>query len=216
MDKIKIGPVEKDILTEVGSICAGNATTALVQILGRRIELLFPTLKVVNINKLPLYLSNHPEEVVIGIHMQILGEAKGNALLVFLKRDAFMIVDLLMGPVQEKPGMLTEIGISALKEMGNIVISAYLSSLSAFTGISAFPSTVTLTSGAASSLVNLAFVGIDKQEATETILVDAVFKDRKRDLSGNFFIIFDARTIKEILKKTRGMVKQEGTDENTD
>ncbi len=204
---LKINTIEQDILTEVGNVCAGNATTALVQIIGRRIELQLPLLKVVDVSKLPEFLSTHPEEVVIGIHMQILGEAKGNALLVFPKKDAYKIIDLLLGPIQEKPSSLTEIGISALKEIGNIVISAYLSAMSAFTGISAFPSTVTLTSGAARSLVNLAFFGLNSYEGTEMILIEAVFKDKRRDLAGNFFIVFDSVTIKQILKKTKGMIK---------
>ena len=206
--KHNINALEKDMLTEVGSICAGNATTALVQILGRRIELHLPVLKIVDVERLPSSIGANPEEIVIGIHMQVLGEAKGNALLVFHKKDAYTILDFLLGPIHEKPSSLTEIGISALKEIGNIIISSYLSSLSAFTGISAFPSTVVLTSGAVRSLVSLAFFNFNKTEGSEMILIEALFKERKRDLTGNFFIIFDAVTIKEILKKTRGMIKQ--------
>jgi chemotaxis protein CheC len=109
--------------------------------------------------------------------------------------------------MSENPSSLTEIGISALKELGNIIVSSYLSALSAFTGISAFPSTVTLTSGAAHSLVGLAFQGMKKDELEETILVEAKFKETKRDLAGSFFIIFDAESIKVILSKAKGMIK---------
>ena len=207
MDKVKFSAVEKDILAEIGNMCAGNATTALAQILGRRIELELPNVMVINVNDLPRYLKVDPEEPILGIHMQIWGGANGNALMIFPKKDSFLIVDLLIGPLQIATGNLTEIGISALKEVGNIVVSSYLSALSAFTGISAFPSTVTLTSGAAKSLINLAFANLDKEEFKETILVEACFKERKRDLSGNFFIIFDASSIREILKKAKGYIK---------
>jgi chemotaxis protein CheC len=209
MEKAKFSAMEKDILAEIGNMCAGNATTALAQILGRRIELELPSVKIINVSRLPSYLRVDPEDPIIGIHMQIWGGAKGNALLVFPRKDSFLLIDLLIGPLQESPSSLTEIGISALKEVGNIVVSSYLSALSAFTGISAFPSTVTLTSGAAKSLVSLAFSGLRKEECEETILVEARFMERKRNLDGNFFIIFDASSIRIILKKAKGYIKSE-------
>jgi chemotaxis protein CheC len=208
MSKEKLTVLEKDILTEVGSICAGNATTALVQMVGKKIYLNLPSLDIVNIKELPRYLASYADEVVIGIHMQILGGARGNALLVLPTRDAFKIVDLLLGPSDALPSSLTEIGMSSLKEMGNILISAYLSVLTTFTGIPAFPSTVTLTNGAASSLVNLAFAGLHDKAERDTILIKAVFDDKRRNLSGHFFIIFDFMTIREILDKTKKMIKK--------
>jgi chemotaxis protein CheC len=208
MERIKLNAFEKDILAEIGNMCVGNATTALAQILGKRIELELPNVSVINVDKLHVYLRVEPEEPILGIHMQILGGAKGNALMIFPRKDAFKLVDVLMGPFQQDIGNLTEIGISALKEVGNIVVSSYLSALSAFTGISSFPSTVTLSSGATKSLMNLAFVGLKPEECVETILVEAVFKESKRNLEGNFFIVFDASSIHMILKKAKSMIKE--------
>ncbi|HOU36053.1 MAG TPA: chemotaxis protein CheC, partial [Candidatus Omnitrophota bacterium] len=83
MEKIKLSAFEKDILGEIGTMCVGNATTALAQILGKRIELDLPGVSVININKLHTYLRVDPEDSVLGIHMQVLGGAKGNALMIF-------------------------------------------------------------------------------------------------------------------------------------
>jgi chemotaxis protein CheC len=207
MEKIKLSAYEKDILGEIGTMCVGNATTALAQILGKRIELELPGVAVINIHKLHEYLRVDPEESVLGIHMQILGGAKGNALMIFPKKDAFKLVDVVIGPIKHSSDNLTEIGISALKEVGNIVVSSYLSALSAFSGISAFPSTVTLTSGATRSISNLAFMGLRSEECEHAILVEAVFKESKRNVEGNFFIIFSAASMQVILKKAKAMVK---------
>lgn len=207
MENSKFSDIEKSIMSEIGTMCAGNATTALAQIIGRRIELDLPSVSIINVNQLPKFMGVDPEEPIIGIHMHIWGGAKGNALMVLPKTESFRLVDLLIGPFDGNSSTLTEIGISALKELGNIIVSAYLSALSAFTGISAFPSTVTLTSGAASSLVSLAFSGMKNEELDETVLVEANFKETKRDLSGTFFIIFDIATIKAILSKAKGMIK---------
>ena len=213
MDRQKISFVEKDILTEVGSVCVGNATAALEQILCRKIELELPGLKIIDINELSRVLSASPEDVAVGLHTRIVGGAKGNALLIFLKNDAFSVLDLLIGSQNDKPSSLTELSISALKEMGNIVISAYLSALTSFVGISAFPSTITFTRGSIDSLVNLAFFGLVKQEGMQIIIIEAVLKESKRDLAGKFFIIFDSLTIREILAKAKMMVKYEEHEE---
>jgi chemotaxis protein CheC len=208
MPAIKLSAFEKDILGEIGTMCVGNATTALAQILGKRIDLSLPEVAVININQLHSYLRVDPEETILGIHMHIFGGAKGNALMVFPRKDAFRLVDVLIGPLNQDLGNFTEIGISAIKEVGNIVVASYLSALSAFTGISAFPSTVTLSSGATRSLIKLAFSGMyGEDESEEAILVEAVFKENKRNLGGNFFIIFDAASIQAILKKAKGMLE---------
>jgi chemotaxis protein CheC len=209
MEKIKLSAFEKDILSEIGNMCVGNATTALAQILGRRIDLELPSARVINVNKLHQCLRVSPEEPVMGIHMQILGGAKGNALMLFSRKDSFALVDILIGVSKQMVGSLTEIGLSALKEVGNIVIGSYLSALSAFTGISAFPSTVTLTNGSTRSLARLAFLGMKKEECEDVIMVEAVFKDIRKDLDGSFFIIFDVVSIYEILKKANSMIKEQ-------
>jgi chemotaxis protein CheC len=128
--------------------------------------------------------------------------------MIFPRKDAFALIDILIGPLEEKTYSPTEIGISALKEMGNVVISSYLSTLSAFTGVSSFASTVNLASGASRYLVNLAFADLGKAEITETLLIEAVFQENKRNLSGNFFIIFDAKSIVTILKKAKGLLEK--------
>ena len=205
--KHKLTVLEKDILKEVGTMCAGNATTAFAQILCKKIELLIPSVKVINLDRLSWHIDSHPEQIVVGIHMQILGKVQGNALLVFPRDNAFRLVEILVGPLDEKQKSLTEIGISALKEMGSIMISSYLSALSAFTGISVFPSVVTLTSGATNSLIKLAFTGLEIKKNIETLLIDAIFQEKKKNISGNFFIVFDAQSMKTILKRAKRLIK---------
>jgi len=210
MENRKLNEIEKSILLEIGNMCAGNATTALAQIIGRRIELDLPSASLISLNDLPKYMRLDPEESIIGIHMHIWGGVQGNAMMVLPRQESFRLVDLLIGRTQENAANLTEIGISALKEMGNIIVSAYLSALSAFTGIAAFPSTVTLTSGATRSLVSLAFTGIKREEVEESILVEARFRETQRDLEGSFFIVFDAESITAILARAKGMIKNQG------
>ena len=51
-EKMHLTPVEEDILKEIGNMCAGNATTALAQIIGRRIELEMPEVSIIAVQEL--------------------------------------------------------------------------------------------------------------------------------------------------------------------
>jgi hypothetical protein len=53
----------------------------------------------------------------------------------------------------------------------------------------------------------MGFWGVQPQDCDETILVEAVFKDTRKDLEGNFFIIFDATSISMILKKAKNLIR---------
>lgn len=209
MARKKLSAFEKDILTEVGSICVGNVTIALEQMLSRRIELELPSLQIVGVEELPRVLGGQPEDIIVGLHTRIFGGARGNALLVFPKSDAYSVLDLIMGTSVETTSALTELAISALKEMGNIVIASYLSALSKFVGLTAIPSTVNFTSGSIDSLTNMAFSGFEKEEDLEMIIVEAVLRESDKNLSGRFFMIFDTATIKEILSSAKKMVHGE-------
>ena len=92
--KFRFNANEKDILGEIGNMCAGNATTALAQILGKRIDLELPSVKVIDVADLPRLLKVDPEEPIIGIHMQIWGGARGNALMIFPTKDSHALIDL--------------------------------------------------------------------------------------------------------------------------
>lgn len=210
MPSEKLSDFEKEILKEVGNMCAGNATTALAQILGRRIGLEIPKIKITQMGELAKLLG-HPEENIVGIHMQILGSVRGNALLIFPKRSAYLLVDILVGPLPEEKERLTEIGISALKEMGNIMISAYLNAFSIFSGIPVFPSIVNLADGAIKTVLQLALIGFGKENSKSAILVEALFREEKKGLSGNFFIAFDYQSIRTLLKEAKTMVAKKET-----
>jgi chemotaxis protein CheC len=122
-----------DALRELANIASGTAATALSQMLGREVELNVPRAMA-----LPLAdavdAAGSPEDVVTGIVLQIEGDLDALVLLV-VPIDAAAILCQLLGV---EPG--SEVGDSALSEIGNILGTSYLNALAAMTGLGMMPS----------------------------------------------------------------------------
>lgn len=118
-----------DALKEVSSIGSGHAAIALAQLLGRKVS--FGILKVEimpsdEFNR----LVGGTEHLVSGVYIHILGDMQGGIILIFPRDDAIRLADVLMNKQKGSSKIISEMGQSALKEVGNIMSASYLSALS--------------------------------------------------------------------------------------
>lgn len=121
-----------DLMREIGNIGAGNAATALAQLIHRKVLMDVPEVDVPDYSQLPEIVGG-ADASVVGILSYIKGELGGMLLFVVDKDDAKKLVNLLMGREEEAQGELDEMDMSAMKEIGNIITGAYLSSLAMLT-----------------------------------------------------------------------------------
>ncbi|MDD5745995.1 MAG: chemotaxis protein CheC [Candidatus Omnitrophica bacterium] len=199
MKKNVFSAQQLDVLKEIGNICAGNATVALAQILFKKIELQIPTVEIISLKQIAKIIDKD-DQPIIGIQMETLGAINGQILLVFSEKSAYTLMELLVGNVtQNKTRIITQIGISSLKEIGNIVISSYLSTLSSLSRLPVFPSCPQFTDGVPSSVIKTVFGGFGKDEP-QVILIETVFSEHMSSVTGKFFIAFDSESMKLILK----------------
>ncbi len=124
--------MQLDALRELANIASGTAATALSQMLGQEVTLDVPRALV-----LPLAdavdACGAPDETVAGIVLPLEGDFPALVLLLIPFTDAEALCRLL----GVEPG--TEVGDSALGEIGNILGSSYLGALASMTGLSLFP-----------------------------------------------------------------------------
>ncbi len=126
--------IEFDVLTEIGNIGAGNATTALSQLINARIDMNVPKVAMLEFSELAEIIGG-AETLVAGILLSLEGDVDGMMLFVLESSAAHMLVNQLMGcgqPPSPATGMFNEIEESALKEIGNIIAGSYLSIESRF------------------------------------------------------------------------------------
>src|SRR5437764_417680 len=125
--------IQLDALGELANIASGNAATALSQMLGQEVELHVPRALA-----LPLAdavdSAGSPDEIVTGIALQLEGDVDGLVLLLVPSKDASTLCELL----GVEAG--TEVGDSALAEIGNILGTNYLNAIVSMTGLELMPS----------------------------------------------------------------------------
>ena len=82
--------LEFDVLTEIGNIGAGNATTALSQLINTRIDMRVPQVKLLSFAELAEIIGG-AETLVAGILLNLEGDIDGSMLFVLERNDAKMM-----------------------------------------------------------------------------------------------------------------------------
>ena len=124
--------LQLDALRELANIGAGNASTALSGMLGRSVDIDVPNALVLPMGEAVESVGN-PEEDATGVVLGVIGDFEASVLLLFSPSDA----ELMCGLLGVEAG--TEIGESALMEIGNIVGSSYVNALAGMTGMEVEP-----------------------------------------------------------------------------
>ena len=141
MSKIDLDKLEEsqfDVLKEIGNIGAGNATTALATMLNIKVDMSVPNVALLPFDNISSFIGSE-EQTVVGILLEIQGDIDGMMMFLFDMKSAHHLVNsLMMRDVhQDENGMadFSEMEMSALNEIGNIVSGSYLSALSGLTGM---------------------------------------------------------------------------------
>ena len=141
MSKIDLEKLEDsqfDVLKEIGNIGAGNATTALDTMLNIKVDMSVPNVALLPFDNISSFIGSE-EQTVVGILLEIQGDIDGMMMFLFDMKSAHHLVNsLMMRDVhQDENGMadFSEMEMSALNEIGNIVSGSYLSALSGLTGM---------------------------------------------------------------------------------
>ena len=186
-----------DALREVSNIGVAHAATALSQLIGSSISLQVPKVLMTEITKVPEVFGG-AEKIVVGIYLQMLGDARGNILIVLPRESALRLLSRLLPREKSEGSLLTELEISALKEVGNILASAYLNALGALMHKTLIPSVPVLSFDMAGAVID--YVLIELGEVGDlALMVETEFFGEDEKISGEFFLLPDPESLKIIL-----------------
>jgi len=120
--------IENKKLQRIHEEACIRTSEALAKLIGRQaiVDITNPKLKKVKELTLPI----NSGEAIAAVCLPIGGEVKGAGLLLFSQETAFSLSELLIKRVPGTTGELTELGKSALEELGNIVCGTYFTTLS--------------------------------------------------------------------------------------
>ena len=130
----QMNSLEIDTLREIGSIGTGNAATALSTMLGREVRITLPEVRIMGYNEAIEWIGG-PEAVTAGVLVKMSGDMGGIMLSVQKLELVNIILEAMLGQSIQGYEDLAELEQSALIEIGNIMISAFVNALSGLAGI---------------------------------------------------------------------------------
>jgi len=125
MTDINLNQIRMDALREISSMATGHAATSLSSMLERKVDIAVPNVLIEPIKGIPDLLGGHEKDVTV-IYFSVTGQISGSILLVLSPSDSLRLAELLSGQKADKIENLDEMGISALKELGNIITGSYV------------------------------------------------------------------------------------------
>lgn len=128
-----------DVLKEIGNIGAGNATTAIANMLSLRIDMSVPTVAFLPVEQLGSAIGAE-DEVIVGIMLGVESDIDGSMMFLMDMSSAHHIVNRLMMRDDDYNEPFSEMDLSAIKEIGNIIAGSYLNALSGLTNLTILPS----------------------------------------------------------------------------
>lgn len=200
MSKVNLNELDNkyyDVLREIGNIGAGNATTALAQLLNMKLDMRVPKVELLEFNKLVGAICGE-EEIVVGIYLFLEGDISGSMMFMLEEQSAHILVNHLMGrdPACMEP--FNDMDGSALQEIGNIITGAYLSSLAGLTGLFINASVPYLTVDMAAAILSVPAIEFGKL-GDKALLIETEFGDDIA-INGYFILIPDMPSYDIILK----------------
>lgn len=143
-----------DVLKEIGNIGAGNATTAVANMLGIKIDMNVPNIKLMEVSKLGTAVGAE-DETIVGIFLEVQNDIEGSMMFLLDIPSARYLVNKLMMTDVSVDQPFGELELSALKEIGNIIAGSYLSALSSMTNLVIAPSIPYISVDMAASILSV-------------------------------------------------------------
>lgn len=192
-----LNPIQLDALREIGNIGAGHAATVLSQLLGERIAMTVPDIKLIPLAKAGEIVGGS-ERVVVGIYLRVFGDAPSSILFIFPRTSAMQLVDILVGRKFGTTNLFREYEQSALKEIGNILTGAFLYALSTFTGLIMMPSVPAYAMDMAGAILGTVLIEMGTV-AEYALIIETEFKAKEQESRGHFFLLPDLDTLETLL-----------------
>ncbi|PKM95732.1 MAG: CheY-P-specific phosphatase CheC [Firmicutes bacterium HGW-Firmicutes-1] len=192
-----IDSIQLDVLREIGNIGAGNATTALSQLINRRIDMGVPKVNISEFNELSEVLGG-AENQIVGILLAVEGEINGMMMFVLETASAHNLINILMEKDIDNFDDFSEMDLSALSEIGNIITGAYLSSLSTLTNLRIVASVPYMAIDMAGAILSVPAIEFGKI-GDKALLIQTDFGEGQESVFGYFILIPDMKSYETIL-----------------
>lgn len=186
-----------DVLRELGNIGSGNAATSLADMLAQPVDISVPVIRVLNFKDVATSLGG-PEATVVGMLFFLKGDLNGMIMFLMEKDFIDMILGALLGETVNDFSEIDEMGLSALKEIGNIMAGSYVNAIANMTGLTidiTVPQESIDMVGAILSVPAIHFANI----SDKIIFIEGKFLGVTEEAHSNILLIPDVASLEKIM-----------------
>lgn len=194
-------PMQLDVLKEIANIGAGNATTALSSLLNTAVNMEVPKIEMLEFKELADVIGG-AENLVVGILLTLQQSIEGMMMFLVDTETAHKIVGKLLGsPISEDmhPADFSEMDLSAISEIGNIIAGSYMSSISTFMNMPISISVPYLAIDMAGAILSVPAIEFGKM-SDHALLIESQFGDSNTVVNGYFILIPKLESFETIFK----------------
>ena len=201
---MKLSAVQADAIQELGNIGAAHAATTLSQMLGSTIEMSVPAIRVVDLSQLGQYMG---EESAAIVAFELQGDIPhGGYILFYITRESAVRMTNTMLGQTETNRPLSEMDESALLEVGNIMVSAFLDATAELLGFVMLPSPPALTIDMAHAAMQ-SLIAQMQEETDEVLLFSTELVCEEYKVDSDIIMMPERSTLLRIIELLENMMK---------
>lgn len=194
-----LNAMQMDVLRELGNIGAGNAATSLSQMLNRAVDMTLPKVNLVGFNDVATAVGG-AETLSYGVLVNLSGDVDGMIMFILDKKFAHLVLNVLMGEHYGNFDDLDEISLSAIKEVGNILSSAYVNSIAELTGLQIYLSVPYVSIDMAGALLSVPIVKFGSI-GDEVLFIEENFTSGQESVMSHMILFAEIESLNLILRK---------------
>jgi chemotaxis protein CheC len=201
---MKLSTVQADAIQELGNIGAAHAATTLSQMLGSTIEMSVPAIKVIDLSQLGNYMG---EESAAMVAFELQGEIPHGGYVVFyITRESSIRMTNTMLGMTETDRPMSEMDESALIEVGNIMVSAFLDATAELLGFVMLPSPPALSIDMAHAAMQ-SLIAQMQEETNEVLLFSTELTCEEYKIDSDIIMMPERSTLERIITLLENMMK---------
>ena len=201
---MNLSTVQKDAIQELGNIGAAHAATTLSQMLGSSVEMSVPGIEVVDIARLGEHMG---EESAAMVAFELQGEIPHGGYIIFYitRESAIRLTNTMLG-LTEMDRPLNEMDQSALLEVGNIMVSAFLDATAELLGFIMLPSPPALSIDMAHAAMQ-SLIAQSNDDMDEVMLFSTELVCSEHKIDSDIIMMPEHKTLQKIIALLENMMK---------
>lgn len=202
----ELGLEKMDMLREAGNIGAGNAVSALSQLLAKPVNMSIAKINVKPIEELNQLLGDE-ENYIAAMIIEVYGDFNAMLLLALETESAHQLVNLILQK-QEPAGAqadFDELDYSVLCETGNILAGSYLNALGTLASLNLMPSVPQMAIDMAGAILSFSALEFT-QDDNATMFIETKFKDSEELLNGTYILVLNREALERIVSSLDSLI----------